>query len=71
MQDQIADLTLNLQSAHLEIDELTLENKNLKTLNESLTKQNELFKKLTYIPTKLKSSITKKNKNKQQTFHDV
>lgn len=74
LRDQISKLTLELQNAHLEIEELTLENNNLTTLNINLTTQNELYKKVTYSPTKLKSPSTKKgrkiNKNDKHTQTD-
>lgn len=63
LRDQITNLTLDLQSAHLEIEQLTLENNNLKTMNVNLSKQNELYKKVTCSPVKLKSPSTKKAKN--------
>ncbi|KAH9636244.1 hypothetical protein HF086_009440 [Spodoptera exigua] len=63
LREQITHLTLELQSAHSEIESLSLENSNLKSLNEKLSKNNDLYKKVTLTPAKLKSSSSKKNKS--------
>ncbi|KAF9407876.1 hypothetical protein HW555_012247, partial [Spodoptera exigua] len=46
LREQITHLTLELQSAHSEIESLSLENSNLKSLNEKLSKNNDLYKKI-------------------------
>lgn len=63
LREQITHLTLELQSAHSEIESLSLENSNLMSLNEKLSKNNDLYKKVTLTPAKLKSSSSKKNKS--------
>ncbi|KAH9631112.1 hypothetical protein HF086_013070 [Spodoptera exigua] len=62
LREQITHLTLELQSAHSEIESLSLENSNLKSLNEKLSKNNDLYKKVTLTPAKLKSSSSKRTK---------
>ncbi|CAG5055679.1 unnamed protein product [Parnassius apollo] len=64
LKKQVEKLTLQLSSAEEEIDNLTLENNNLKQSNEELQKINILYKKITNSPakkSKKKLSTPKKN----------
>lgn len=59
---QLEQLTLELNSAHNEIESLTLENTKLKHHNQELQKQNALYKKVACSPAKLKSQTPKNKK---------
>ncbi|XP_047018966.1 uncharacterized protein LOC124629567 [Helicoverpa zea] len=61
LKEQVFNLTLELQSAHSEIESLSIENSKLKKLNENLTKKNDIFKKITSSPAKLNVSSKKIN----------
>ncbi|KAJ8723137.1 hypothetical protein PYW08_003049 [Mythimna loreyi] len=54
LKQQLEQLTLELNSAHNEIESLTLENMKLNHLNQELQKQNALYKKVACSPAKLK-----------------
>lgn len=74
LQEQNEELSLQLKSAHAEIETLLLENKGLKQQLSELTKNNDLLKKITHSPVKPKVATPKhkqnlQTKNKQtQTF---
>lgn len=54
LKQQLEQLTLELNSAHNEIESLTLENMKLKHHNQELQKQNALYKKVACSPAKIK-----------------
>lgn len=67
---QIENLETELRGAHQEIECLSLENTNLKKLNQDLVKKNKLYKTVTCRPVKSTKTITpnkKKNRNDKQT----
>lgn len=61
---QLERLTMELNGAHKEIESLTLENMNLTRLNQELQKQNELYKKVTCSPIKIKPQTPKNKKTR-------
>lgn len=61
LRNQMDSLALQLNSAHSEIESLTLENNNLRQLNKELIKKNDLYKQVTF------NSPIKKNKMKTPT----
>lgn len=63
LKNQIGKLTAQLNSAHTEIELLSLENKNLRQVNEDLMKKNDIFKKINYSPAKQKKQTPKKSTN--------
>ncbi|CAK1596325.1 unnamed protein product [Parnassius mnemosyne] len=66
LKKQVEKLTLQLSSAEEEIDNLTLENNNLKQSNEELQKINILYKKITNSPAKKsKKKIDETSQSKQ------
>lgn len=71
LKDEIAKLTSQLTSAHKEIEVLSLENSNLKKLNEEFNKKNDMYKKIAISPAKIKAKTTlltpKKNVETKQT----
>ncbi|KAL4719864.1 hypothetical protein ACJJTC_004945 [Scirpophaga incertulas] len=56
LREQIEKLTTDLNSAHREIELLSLENNKLKKSNEDLLKRNNLYKKVTQSPTPRKTT---------------
>lgn len=64
LNDEIQMLKSQLNSAHKEIEILTLENSKLKQTNEDLVKKNTIYKKITDSPLKHRSLTPKKNTNK-------
>lgn len=65
LQDKIDDLTSQLNSAHREIEILSLENSSLKQSNEDLSRKNNLYKQIARSPIKQKSTTPKKTQLKQ------
>lgn len=55
LKDEIARLTSQLNSAHKEIEVLSLENSNLKKINEEFNKKNDIYKKIVSSPGKIKA----------------
>ncbi|KAJ8719337.1 hypothetical protein PYW08_011512 [Mythimna loreyi] len=73
LQDKIDELTSQLNSAHKEIEILSLENSSLKQSNEDLVKKNNLYKQIASSPVKHKSTTPKKTQSKlvKHTPNDV
>lgn len=63
LKEEIENLKINLNSAHDEIESLSLENNELKRTNTELMKINELYKRISSSPAKPNSSIKKKKQN--------
>lgn len=65
LQDKIDELTSQLNSAHKEIEILSLENSSLKQNNEDLLKKNNVYKQIASSPVKHKSTTPKKTQSKK------
>lgn len=63
LNDEIEKLTDQLNSAHTEIELLSLENKNLKQANKDLMKENDILKKKTSTTAKQKEQSPNKSTN--------
>lgn len=67
LKQQLKSLTMQLQGANDEIDKITLENSTLKKVNDSLMRENQLYKRICNSPVKsTKSTPKKKEERKQQ-----
>lgn len=62
LKKQIKELTLQLETAHREVESLNIDNTNLKKTIEDLTKKENIYKKLT---TDIVNNTPKKKKNSQ------
>lgn len=71
LRDQVMNITLELQTAHSRIEMLTLENKELRQLNENLTKKTCDTDIIPNSPAKTKRSASKKKSKNTQKETDV
>lgn len=68
LREEIDNLTIQLSSAHLEIETLSLENNDLKNNIKELSKKNEFYKNVAQSPAK-KMSTPKKSKTPSKTHN--
>lgn len=63
LKDEISKLSSQLASAHIEIEVLSLENTNLKKLNDEYNKKNDMYKKIVNSPAKIKPKTMTPKRN--------